>query len=697
MQRRTLLKIAALSGMAMRGAFPLRVLAAGPDTSFSRIHTVLLVTKCHLDVGFSMTQAKVIRKYFDIYFPEAIRVASQLRATGTDRYTWTTGSWLLYEYLEQASSLQRKVMDEAIGAGDIDWHALPFNWQTEMIDRSMLEGSISFSSSLDSRFGHKTIGAKMTDVPGHSRGIIAPLSAAGIRLLDIGVNAASTPPDIPDVFLWKNPAGDSLAMLYHRHDYGGIVEIPGTGVAVDVEVRSDNSGPHTPVEIAAIYAKLRAKYPGAQIKASNMSEVASAVDEVRSQLPIVTSEIGDTWIYGCSSDPYKVSRYRELARLRRQWIADGSFGSGDATDRDLLQHLLLAPEHTWGTDTKTYLDYEHYRPTDLAKVLGKPGYKIMEFSWKEKRDDIDEGLATLPTRLREHATAKLASLAPVWPSIEGMAPHHPEVPFDSKYFTLNFDPSTGGIVRLRSHASGREWASPQHPLALFTYQTLSATDYASFLARYVTSKADWAPLDFGKPGIASFQAVSAEWHPRVLACWLAEQPAGHRVVLKLAIEDASAAATGNVAWPEQVFLEVFLPSDQPRIDLTLSTFRKIENRMPEAMWLTFAPKDVQSSGWKLQKIDQTIDPLDVVVGGGRAMHAISDFVRYEGPAGVEFALQTLDAPVIAVGERSPINFSFQQPDLRAGIHFSLFNNAWGTNYLQWCGGDWTYRFHLHLS
>ena len=84
--------------------------------------------------------------------------------------------------------------------------------------------------------------------------------------------------------------------------------------AVDVEVRSDNSGPHTQEEIAAIYAKLHARYPAAKIKASNMSEVAAAVDRVRDELPVITAEIGDTWIYGCSSDPYKVSRYRELAR-----------------------------------------------------------------------------------------------------------------------------------------------------------------------------------------------------------------------------------------------------------------------------------------------------------------------------------------------------------------------------------------------
>ena len=41
-----------------------------------------------------------------------IEVAEAMRQSGEDRYVWTTGSWLLYEYLEQADSEQRKRMEE---------------------------------------------------------------------------------------------------------------------------------------------------------------------------------------------------------------------------------------------------------------------------------------------------------------------------------------------------------------------------------------------------------------------------------------------------------------------------------------------------------------------------------------------------------------------------------------------------------
>ena len=693
MDRRTLLKAAAISGLLSRPTGNLFALGAPTVERADPIDTVLLVAKCHLDVGFTSTQSKVLRKYFDIYYPQAIQTALDLRRAGPDRYTWTTGSWLLYEYLEQADPVQRSAMEDAVLAGDIAYHALPFSWQTEMLDRSMIDGALGFAQSLDRRFGIKTIGAKMTDVPGHSRGIVAPLSDAGIRLLDIGVNAASTPPDVPDLFLWKDPSGKSLAVMYHRHDYGSQLTIPGTAIAVDVEVRGDNSGPHTPAEIAGIYARLRTQFPHATIKAANMNHVAAAVDQVRDRLPIVTSEIGDTWIYGCASDPYKVARYRSVARHRKTWIAQRRFAAGDETDRRLLRHLLLAVEHTWGSDTKSYLDNNHYRPASLATVLGEPGYLVMETSWEEKRDDIDAAISTLPAALAKQVNADFGMLNGRAPNVSGMK-QQPTSNFETRHFLCNVDPATGAIVKLHNKTTSRDWASPQHPLALFTYQTLSAEQYAAFIQRYLTVETDWGPKDFGKPAIGAFGATARDWHPHLLRTFTAHSPTEDRIVLELAITNPETEAIGNVAWPKQIFIDMRFPTQQPSIDLRISTLGKIKNRMPEAMWLSFSPIGVLPSSWRVEKVSQMVSARDVVRGGSRSMHAVNDLIEGATQDRQTFQLRTLDAAVVAFGERSPLNFSLQRPDFTNGVHISLFNNAWGTNYPQWCGGDWSYRFQL---
>src|SRR6266481_8537609 len=108
----------------------------------------------------SATQAAVVHRYFKEYFPRGMDFASQLRQSGYQRYVWTTGSWLLYEYLEQATPEERTRMEKAISTGDIAWHALPFTWQTELMDGSMISGGIGLSQALDRRFGKNTTGAK---------------------------------------------------------------------------------------------------------------------------------------------------------------------------------------------------------------------------------------------------------------------------------------------------------------------------------------------------------------------------------------------------------------------------------------------------------------------------------------------------------------------------------------------------------
>src|ERR1022692_504654 len=192
MKRRDFVKsISAVgAGMLLRPGSPHTLLAqeAKPDPAVKR---VLVMFKCHFDAGFVDTQTAVVHKYFSEYFPQAIEIARAQNAAGKRRYVWTTGSWLLYEYLEQASPAERKAMEQAIVKGDIAWHALPFTWQTELLSQSMIEGSLSLSNSLDHRFGAVTTGAKMTDVPGHTRAIVPPLAKHGITFLEIGINGGS--------------------------------------------------------------------------------------------------------------------------------------------------------------------------------------------------------------------------------------------------------------------------------------------------------------------------------------------------------------------------------------------------------------------------------------------------------------------------------------------------------------------------
>lgn len=695
MHRRSFLQSAlALAGTAALGrgqalAFPPYSYLPPPQPDVKR---VLVMYKCHFDAGFIDTQKAVVDWYFSDYFPQAIRTAEDMRRTGGPPYVWTTGSWLLYEYLEQASAADRRRMENAIAVGDIAWHALPFNWQTEVMDPSVIAASIGLSHSLDKRFGKTTTGAKMTDVPGHTCGLITPIAAQGVKFLDIGVNGGCTVPGVPPVFVWKDTRGASLIMMYH-HGYSGLVPIPGSNVVVAIMVRGDNSGPHTPNEIVSMHAEMRHRYPNATIEATSLTGIANAIEPYRGHLPVVTQEIGDTWIYGIPSDPLKLARYRELARLRQQWIAQGNLHAGDATDIALLRHVLLEPEHTWGTDTKTWLDFTNYTSAQLSKVLGEKNYKVVEFSWEEKRKDLFDGVATLPAPLRSQAEEAIRNLDARPPQMpQGKAVRAGEE-IETQHFIVKLDSTTGAIHRLRRKHSGREWASPDHPLALFSYQTLSQEDYARFLAAYTVIHAEWLQCDLGKPNIANYGAKSQEWVPTVVAMHAERGAQGHRVLVEMEIRDAEAQQSGRTAFPSKMYLELFLPDAEPEVQLNFFWFQKPAMRLPESLWLTFNPIVSNPQGWTMDKSGEPVSPFDVVAGGSRHMHAVTRHVTYADDKGA-FVVEPLDAPVIAVGGKSPLNYSREQPDLSDGIHSNLFNNAWGTNYIMWYGGDMRFRYRL---
>ena len=123
-----------------------------------------------------------------------------------------------------------------------------------------------------------------------------------------------------------------MLTLWHWHGYGGIgdpgwlIRVPGSTHALAYVWRGDNAGPPTMAlevvkNIASVKAHpLMAKYPKAKIITSTFDNI-SAVWNKEAQLPVVTQELADTWIWGTGSDPVKVAKMRALHRLRTSCVS----------------------------------------------------------------------------------------------------------------------------------------------------------------------------------------------------------------------------------------------------------------------------------------------------------------------------------------------------------------------------------------
>ncbi len=649
---------------------------------------VLVVSKTHLDVGFTDTAAGVSRRYLDEFFPRAIATAAELRAAGGQpRLRWTTGSWILTEALGAASGSDRRRIEEAVEHGDLCWHALPFTLHTEFADRSLVEQGLSLSARLDSRFGRRTVAAKMTDVPGHTRSLVPLLVDAGVELLHIGVNPVAAAPEVPRQFIWRDDRTDSeIVVMYQPGGYGDVQVVPGTGVAVAIDMTGDNLGPRSAAEVAAQFELLAARFPGAEVVAASFDDVARVMGSVRSALPVITAEIGDTWIHGVGSDPEKVAGFRALARQRRGWLRDAVVPVDDPGLGRASTRLLLVAEHTWGLDQKTHWpETSHWGAPELASVRTDEATRRFEASWAEQRALLDEYVSELASAgheaLADAAARELAAVTsrPARPTCDPLEPLEPGVAVELGGWRLRVG-DDGTVERLDGAVA---------PLCSVGQQTFDAADYERWYSTYNASVTPddewWARWDNTKPGLECSGARSAWWGGELTGAWVGRDELGEVLVVEqriacspvdpVAVPSAyrttirASAVTGTAAAPGALELE-------------LAWWDRPAARWPGAVWWQLAPPVTDPFGWWMVKLGELVSPFDVVAGGATRLHVVDRIVHRDGTS-----IEPIDSGLVAPGPPRLLVWDDEPVSLDQGWYVCVHANLWGTNFPMWAEGD----------
>lgn len=659
---------------------------------YSDIDTVHVIFKTHLDVGFTDLAAQVVDRYMTQFIPDAVALARDMQANHPDEpFRWTVGSWLIHEYFERQSPDRCTEMEAAIRDELVTWHALPFTTHTELMDASLLRYGLSISQALDERFNRQTIAGKMTDVPGHTRAMIPILAEANVRLLHIGVNPAATVPDVPPIFTWRDTATQTDIMVMYQQVYGDVMLLPNTSEAMVLVFTGDNHGPPSKDSVHETYADLRQKFPNARFVGSTLDAVARLLVDNQSDFPVVTSEIGDTWIQGIGTDPTKVSQYRELLRLRDSWVAEKRI------DEEMLkafQHaMLMIPEHTWGMDLKTHLqDYEHYSTPALVKARLTPKFQNFEASWQEQREYITSALNALEnTSLKSEAEQAIQSLKPTYPDLKQYTLGD-FYELDGKHWQLEHQ--AGKIISLKHKASGQVLADANHPLASLRYETFSSDDYDRYWHQYIRDREFggvrvWAHPDNTKPELKVKE--HQDWYPMVKNCFVSTESAKSSLLIEMTFSEEAQ----EIGAPKDIFME-YRETDNGDLQITLKWFGKPACRLPEAFWLSFQPVTGADSTWAIHKFDQKIDPRDVINKGARTLHGFHEGISHTDSNG-SLSIGSLDASLVAPGQPSLLNFHNQLPDMQGGMHFNLYNNVWGTNFPMWFEDDAQFRFTISFE
>ena len=618
------------------------------------IKKVIVVHKTHLDIGFTDSAENVMHKYLETFIPGAVKTARECNRDGKRNFVWTVGSYLIERYLKEGGDPDMLV--KAIEDGCIVWHGLPLTTHTELMDGRLFEYGLSISKRLDERYHRHTIAAKMTDVPSHTHAMVPYLAKAGIKYLHIGINGSSKLVRLPP--LCRLRYGEDEIVLDYAALYGASSVCGDT--AMEFAHTPDNSGPPSPESVAAEMERLREKYPGAEIASGTMDEFAQVVLEHIDELPVVTEELGDTWIHGVATDPYKTAAYYELLRLRDEWEKEEPEAVDSPAWRDFCGGLLMVCEHSWGRDVKRWLsDWRNWEKQDFyrAREGSQPGY-------------LEEAVAALPEKWRQRAIERLDTLRPKAPA--ACAKPTPDRSFEIGGHSVTVDGD--GTVNVDGNWLGR-----------LVYEVYSAKTVFDNLEKYnrdLEHTRVWAEGDFCKPGLDrvpdlrdeafAYAPQGVEREGNTLRLWL----------------KATERAAGRYGAPRAVTVEYAFGED---IGLELKWFDKDESRIPEGLFFGFGLGYEKGGAVRVEKLSLPVDPYNVREGGNRKLHA-SPVV--EGGSG---AIRSLHAPLLSVGGRHLYDEDEEYGSPDRGMWYLLHNNRWGTNFPLWYGENALFRFKISIN
>lgn len=671
---------------------------------------IYVVSKTHLDLGFTDYAENIRRKYIDEYIPSAVSLAEQVNTTDSKRFIWTTGSWIIKEALNGSDKENREKLVKALKDGNIVPHAMPFTTHSELFDEDTFDFGLSIVDEIDEIRGRKTVAAKMTDVPGHTKAIVPLLKKHGIKLLHIGVNGASAVPEVPECFLWR--CGDSEVVVVYSGAYGGAFKCDYIDEILYFDHTLDNKGAPSPEKVTGKLEKIKSEYPDYEVTAGTLDDFAEIIWSVRDKLPVLENEIGDTWIHGGSSDPYKSAALRELMKLKREWLCDGSMIRMSEEYKGFSDALLCIGEHTCGMDSKMYFaDYENYLKSDFQKARRKDkvtvrhpfrgfpkgfifravgggktrAYSVIEKSWQEQRAYIEKALGCLSDEHKAQAKAALKTLRPESPcDVSAYKKLDGKVNFSG--FTLELN-KFGGIGSLTYQDSE---IIKENDRPFLEYRSYTSRDYDFWFTHYarnMNQNGGWAYPDFGRPLLNHFDGKypDGRFYYQMTDARVSQEEAQTKIAVNLRCDKVLSEKLGA---PRRV--QVVYTLDANGLTIDLSWFGKDANRSPEAIFLHLYP---DADSCTLIKLGSEIDYKSTVPMGGRNLHAVEKSVMKND--GSSFEIYNSHSPLISIGQGKILEYDNKIESLgKDGISYVLYNNVWGTNFPLWYEDNARFEFTI---
>lgn len=706
------------------------------------MNKIISVCKTHFDIGFTGLFSEIMQEYKEKMLSALIQTCRKTESLAEEkRFRWTMPSWPLLKTLDAADGQEKEQAEKLIRSGELVAHALPFTIHTEFFGEAELNRLFMFSKEFCDRYDLTyPISAKMTDVPGHTWILPSVLAKAGVKFMHIGCNPGSHPADLPTVFWWMGPDGGKVLTIYSKGQYGTDLVPPSDWplpVWIWLCVTNDNIGPQSAEDLVRYEDAVKKQYgDDCLFELGTMDDFYNEIAKYDlSFLPVIKTDIADSWIHGIMSYPKETSLIRRNRRLLTAVEKYMNFcGGTDEESRKAFyrayEQAILYGEHTMGLNVIVDLAYDRkYDKESFTRMRRQENYRRMEASWNEQTErcalllaeteklygkvsakkgtcfnpsakeffglvKVDgnpfftEGKNALRLGDSLYAEARIPGLGSV-PAEEFERPKRCSISENDLYIELK---SESAYVRI-SKASGAvtEFYDNQtrknYALCLGKYQ-YDIADYGEiceYLKEYAYYFYDWVVTAHGRMAYPETFTHFTD----VAKCIKAEEYFGG-VLVTMTPQDAKSISEYGNAEKIQVFYYLY----ENRLHIDVKVVGKQATPMVEALHFNFN-FNFEDPVYTINKVGCCVDPeKDIVFGANNILYCMENYVDISDGKNA-LALVSHDAPLFSIGEQSLYKYSPEykkRSDCR--ICVNLTNTMWGTNFPQWIEGDFSYSFDL---
>lgn len=613
---------------------------------------IICVFKTHFDIGYTDLAENVVKRYGGQMLSDVLD-ACEKSATNppNKRFVWTMAAWPMLRSLEVCSEENRIRAEKCIANGQLVVHALPYTLHTESLGRGDMAHLFDSAEEFCRRFGRPfPLSAKMTDVPGHTVALVAPLAERGVKFLHLGCNPASTPPRVPTMFWWEDDRGNRV-LTFYNNTYGSTVVPPKDWpfpVWLSLCQTNDNMGPQSVEILEEIERTAKSAIPDAEVVFGTMDDFYNEISKCDlSGLPVIKKDLGDTWIHGVGTYPKEVGLIR-----RARAVAEKAPLQSDER-REFYENSLLFSEHTWGMDIKTFLTWQRsYEKEKFLQERTLPRYQLVEESWNEQRR-------------RAEKCAEIASrYAPLYGEF-------PKSLTENDRYIIYMD---GARPVIRNKITGRTVTVG------YTYEIVGTQKMTEFMRRYLTRFYAWALSDFGRDNYGEVE--DRRFGIRLARTSVTESG----VEAEYITPRESTEKFGNA---ERIKFTIGIVGN--KVLCRVNLYGKQASPYIEAGHAVFTTNS-RGDKYGIRKIDKDLDPAtDIEYNANNILYCISDRASID-----DVAIDPIDSPLVSFGKSAIYRFNggkFKRP-AKPAMYFNLFNNMWGTNFPQWTEGDFVFDFYI---